>query len=274
VSSQNPYIQPRNPSPGDEISRLFFANQATALKPFADVLETVSKHYDGWEISAEYRQALPAIKKDFLALTPSYNMKYQAHAPLSDINIASPNPKVRETVVTEVCDCIKTAGELGIGMVTFHPGFISPLTIDDRELAFKLNRESILKIDRLGTECGVKLALENMPRMFQTIGTSFEALKEFIRETEIKVCLDFGHANTAGSLDGFFSEISLLRNIHMHDNRGDVDSHMVPGDGTIDFPKYMKMLKGYAGNFVFEANSIDDGIRGRDRVSGLVALAD
>ena len=242
-----------------------------SLEPFDVMLERISKHYAGWEIVAEYKHSFPVIKKQFLELTPSYNMQFQAHAPLSDINIASPNERIRGCAVNEVIDCIKVSGELGIKLVTFHPGHLSPLTMAHRELARKLTRESIVKIYAAAKDNGVKLALENMPKMAITICTAPEELLELIRGTEIGICFDFGHANTAGTIEKFLEHKNLFSNMHIHDNEGKWDQHLIPGSGTVDFQKHMKLLKGYKGNYVYEAMNLEDGIAGRKKLLELVA---
>ena len=56
-------------------------------------------------------------------------------------------------------------------------------------------------------------------------------------DTAVGICLDFGHAHMDGDLADAIETVSEhLITTHVHDNRGRTDDHLVPFEGTIDWP--------------------------------------
>ena len=113
---------------------------------------------------------------------------------------------------------------------------------------------------RKAVECarskGVQIALEN--------GTSAGLLAALNTTDEIEICLDIGHANLSDEgvqhfLDTFGNKIG---HVHLSDNYGQTDDHLVPGDGYIamnDWRNLLKTLQGanFSGTMVFELNTTE-----------------
>ena len=91
---------------------------------------------------------------------------------------------------------------------------------------------------------GVSLLLENIPNDLSTP----EKLKEIIRllrYEDLGVCFDVGHAHLMSSVHQAFSLLEgRIRSTHVHDNKRDRDSHLWPGEGTIDWEQTMQALRG------------------------------
>ena len=71
----------------------------------------------------------------------------------------------------------------------------------------------------------------------------------------VGICLDFGHAHMDGDLVDAIETVSgHLLTTHVHDNRGRTDDHLVPLEGTIDWPGALTALQkvGYDGTFMLE----------------------
>jgi sugar phosphate isomerase/epimerase len=90
---------------------------------------------------------------------------------------------------------------------------------------------------------GVSLLLENIPNDLSTP----EKLKELInllRYEDLGVCFDVGHAHLMSSVHQAFGVLEdRIRSTHIHDNKRDKDSHLCPGDGTIDWDQTMQSLR-------------------------------
>lgn len=76
-------------------------------------------------------------------------------------------------------------------------------------------------------------------------------------------CLDTGHATISGENAIEFVEKlgKRLRTLHIQDNFGVLDNHVVPGRGVIDWKAFMKTFResGYEGTFNFEVDGyLDD----------------
>jgi sugar phosphate isomerase/epimerase len=64
-----------------------------------------------------------------------------------------------------------------------------------------------------------------------------------INSAEVGACLDTGHAYLAGDIHNLVHKLAgHLRMIHAHDNRGGDDNHLAPGDGKIDWSKFLRDL--------------------------------
>ena len=90
---------------------------------------------------------------------------------------------------------------------------------------------------------GVKLLLENLTNEV----TEAPNLVEILRIGHFKdvgICLDTGHAHIGGGVAAAIAELKpLIRTTHIHDNHGQKDEHLWPGDGTIAWAETMQELR-------------------------------
>jgi len=233
------------------------SSPAFSFMPLDEAIETVSKDFRAWEIVAEGTHRLPDIEERFMEISSSYDLEYSVHAPLSDINIGSLNPSMREASLKEVLLAIESCGRLGIDLITVHPGFITPLGQLDHEAVMNETRRSLRQIDKAASENGVVAALENMPRMPVTTCTGPSELLSLLEGTSLQVCFDIGHAHTNGNIDDFVKHVSRFANVHIHDNNGESDQHLAIGEGKIDFDHVLSVMGGYQHRYVIEARKIE-----------------
>jgi len=225
----------------------------------------VAAQFSCWEIVGEYKHHL-SISGPFLKeFLKSHRLKLQVHAPLSDINIASFSEKVREASISEVVETVKMAAGLGVEMVTFHPGHLSPVAHLDPGRIRTLTVDAVRRIARAGQDGGIPLAIENMPKTRMTAFKGPSDLLECVEGTDVGLCLDVGHANTTGNLDDFLAVADRVRNIHIHDNEGGWDDHLVLGAGNLPLARIVSALKpSFRGRWVIESRDLAEGIRSRD----------
>jgi sugar phosphate isomerase/epimerase len=79
-----------------------------------------------------------------------------------------------------------------------------------------------------------------------------------LEEIEIGICLDFGHAHLDGDVVDAIETVSEhLIATHVHDNRGRNDDHLLPFDGTIDWPAALTAVQkvGFDGGLMLEINA-------------------
>lgn len=241
---------------------------------FPYAIGKVAEHYQAWEIVAEGKHFLRDIVGEFLELSPSYDLEYSVHAPLSDVNIGAINPRMRAAALNEVLEALELAHRMGIGLMTVHPGFMSPLALLDRDTAVQATKDSLKAIDVLGRDLGVRVALENMPEMPVSMAKVPGELLEFMEGTELGVCFDIGHANTVGNIPDFLGIKDRFINMHLHDNVGDRDRHLVIGEGNIDFRRWLGAFRPYRGRYVIEARELERSLLSRDRLHSALASLD
>ena len=92
-------------------------------------------------------------------------------------------------------------------------------------------------------QLGITLLLENTPNDLATPERLSELLKA-LHYPDLGICFDTGHAHIMSSVHQALGVLEeRIRSTHMHDNRGDKDAHLWPGEGTIDWADTMQALR-------------------------------
>lgn len=102
----------------------------------------------------------------------------------------------------------------------------------------------------------VTVCLENLTGFTRTAGELLEIIRA-VGSDKIGICLDTGHLHIAGGDPAAFIREagSCLKALHIADNEGKTDQHMMPfGRGTVDFSGVIPALGevGYTGPFNLE----------------------
>ncbi|RJS70573.1 MAG: sugar phosphate isomerase/epimerase [Candidatus Syntrophoarchaeum sp. WYZ-LMO15] len=160
----------------------------------------------------------------------SFNLRYTIHAPITDINLSSIHPPLREAAIRVLEDVIRRGVELGAEVFVVHPGYIGWEA--DYELAREGMRRSLSRLPEIASEYGVTIAIENQPNREYLLFRTPEMLTDL---GGLGFALDVGHANTVGMLEEFLK--CEITHLHLHDNHGKDDEHLGIGSGTIEFRK-------------------------------------
>ena len=115
-------------------------------------------------------------------------------------------------------------------------------------------RKSVEELHRLAEPLGLALAVETAPdkvanERFPDSGELTEFVRSF-RSPFVGVCLDVNHANLGEDLFAVIENCrGIIADIHVSDNRGVTEDHLLPGEGIIDLPGAMRAIHeaGYAG---------------------------
>jgi sugar phosphate isomerase/epimerase len=170
------------------------------------------------------------------------------------LSIASPDADARAAAVAEAERALHIARRIPAQVLVAHLGLPRAEAGpggNSREAA----RRSAEDLARLAAPLGVQLALEVIPNELSRAGSLVHFVEEELDDTGIGICLDFGHAHMDGDLIDALETVSgHLITAHVHDNRGRSDDHLIPFEGTIDWPSTLTVVQkvGYEGPFVFE----------------------
>ena len=91
------------------------------------------------------------------------------------------------------------------------------------------------------------ICFENMPMLALSLSTPEQILR-FVKEINspyMRMCLDTGHCSVFGLSPADAVRMigkEYLRALHVHDNDGKADRHMLPGEGVIDWEDFAKAL--------------------------------
>jgi sugar phosphate isomerase/epimerase len=186
------------------------------------------------------------------------------HAPISDsfvagrwgapLSLASPEPERRAAALAEAEHALYIARRIPMRVLVVHLGL--PRTQsgpgdNSRDAA----RRSVEELQQLAAPLGVRLAVEVIPNELSRAGSLVHFIEEELEASNAGICLDFGHAHMDGELlDAIETVSGHVITTHVHDNRGRTDDHLVPFEGTIDWPAAMTAIQkiGYDQTLLFE----------------------
>lgn len=240
--------------------------------PVEECLDKVVGNFEAWEIFSEAEHSIVHNFDTFNELLPSYDLYYSVHAPICDINVACIYESIREASLKETIDTMKAANALDIDRITVHPGLssFSVHGIDDRYL--ECAKKSMKSLDEAAKEYNVTVAVENMPKMYFFLCSKASDLENILEGTDLSVCFDIGHANTAGQIDAMIDTFGdRIANIHIHDNNGDQDSHLTIGEGSIDFDSVLSKLSFYDRNYIIESKTYESALESHSVLDSMLS---
>lgn len=173
---------------------------------------------------------------------------YSFHAPFADnIDIASPNDAQRNAALAEVLEAAAAAAAFRVHYFVIHPGPEHPPETSDEEKLIRMRNvvTTLNEVVRRCRELGIMCALENkLPHLIFGNTSDILWILDAISTAEVGACLDTGHAFLSGDMQSLVRKLrGHLRMIHAHDNGGNQDDHLPPGDGRIDWEKFLRDLE-------------------------------
>ena len=188
------------------------------------------------------------------------------HAPFgNELNVIDVDPLARLHALEAHRSVLRGGAELGAELMVMHPG---------REYQSQRPLEEIVgvcvdvvgEVTELAAELEMSVALENvLPAHAIHDHAVVREIVERVGHPALGVCLDTGHANVVDSVHkavGAFAR--LINHIHLHDNDGKADEHLLPTLGSIDWLRFYRELRetGYEGPLTLECHPPEDMVPG------------
>lgn len=253
-------------------------------------IETISlahqQGFQGVEITCEYpRGPLDYTHETILQvkrLAQKYNMPLLVHAPYHNVMLAEINPRIRDASVQSIKDGIDFASQIGARIITIHLGSTTKSRLKHLcEIVRKALLNSIMTIIEYAEKYNLTVAIENVQSDVdsfweEAFGKKAEEIIDILREVDAKnigITFDVGHANTIGDPVDFTIRLApYIVNVHLHDNDGTRDQHLVIGEGKIDFRTILRILKenSYDGPLVLEYFDPLSLTRAKMKLSGIL----
>jgi sugar phosphate isomerase/epimerase len=172
--------------------------------------------------------------------SPMYSDYEWGRRGVPPVNIASLDKRARIDAMDEIKRAIEVAEQIPFRFLVQHVG-ASGEDWDPKKAEAAMT--SIEHLKAFAKPLGVTLLLENIPNELSTP----ERLVELIENAhfaDVGICFDVGHAHILGGVLPAFEQLkALIRSTHVHDNGGQTDEHLWPGDGTIDWEETMNLLR-------------------------------
>jgi sugar phosphate isomerase/epimerase len=191
---------------------------------------------------------------------------YEGGRSIGPLSLASSDASARAQAVAEAEHALHIARRIPVKVLATHVGLPRTATAgaalrpgsgqapDARAAA----RRSIEELQRVAGPLGVQIAVEVIPNELSRAGSLVHFVEDDLEGLEgppVAICLDFGHAHMDGDLVDAIETVSEhFVSAHVHDNRGRADDHLVPFEGTIDWPAALTAMQkvGYEGPLMFE----------------------
>ncbi len=213
--------------------------------------------YDG--MRADWQYFAPDWQEKILALRDAaaeLGVQFvQAHAPGGNPISA----KDHDLLLASTIRSLEICRMLGIPNIVYHAGWETGVEKEEyfaRNLAFV--KELLPTVEKTGvTLCVENSTKVNMKDMYYFFtGASMREFVELVDHPLFGVCWDTGHANIEGhQYDEILALGDTLKMLHINDNMGGRDEHLLPYSGTLNVDEVMNALLdvGYKGYFTFEA---------------------
>ena len=164
---------------------------------------------------------------------------------------------------------IEAAALLGAPWVVVHSDSYLDDTWYSHRRSMEKNVERFKQYGELAAKYGVGIAIENMidKRSLRRFGACTEDLMELLErlgdDKIFGICWDTGHANMhqINQVKALHDIGERLKAVHINDNAGVFDQHLLPFQGTINWKEVVGALKDihYQGDFTYEVHSFNKG---------------
>lgn len=154
---------------------------------------------------------------------------------------------------------IEAASVLGARYLVVHPIWHEKngRVIKTGARFLQVNADAIQKWLPKAEACGVVLLAENI---LWGASSDPRVIAELVKKVDsdwFGWCFDVGHAYCCGYKPDVLKACAVApMSLHIQDNDGTCDGHLIPGDGTIDWDLFLRTLReiGYLGDCVLEAH--------------------
>jgi sugar phosphate isomerase/epimerase len=200
----------------------------------------------GWSTSDRraFRQLVESLGLRISSVNPTF----------LDINIASPNPGIRDEAVRQLRETIQLAHEIGAGIVVAPAGRKHMLLAPDQSYLWGLVREAL---EDLLVDCerlGVTFGLENAYNVIPSAPLLVQMCRE-LSHPKLRLVYDVANATMVESpLDGLEMVAPFLGLLHFSDTDEKVWGHGRIGTGAVDFAAVTEKVRmlGYDGPTIME----------------------
>ena len=230
----------------------------------ADSLAHIRKagfHYADYNFGCDHNERTGVYAEDYL----HYFAKIQDTTEKLDIRLIQAHAPMGKPLtdggqlLNDTIRCIDACGAWGIPNLVVHSGYVHRLSPEE---TFEANKKFFMPLLEHAERYGVNILVENFNKMcvngLYWIDNAPDLLRmiETVNHPLFHAVWDTGHANMQEMPQDEALRIlsSHVRALHVQDNMGDQDNHLVPFLGSMNMDSVMTGLLdiGYNGYFTFE----------------------
>ncbi|MCK4910062.1 MAG: sugar phosphate isomerase/epimerase [Thermodesulfovibrionales bacterium] len=172
----------------------------------------------------------------------THSPRMTIHAPFMDLNPGAVDSRVLEATRARFHQAFDVAEVLRPVNIVLHSGYEKWKYDHDIDLWLQSSLSFWPEFIQRAEAIDTRLAIENI---FEDEPESLALLMKSLDNPMVGICFDAGHCN-------IFTKVPMSRwldvlgpyiiETHLHDNNGDLDSHLALGEGNIDFHAVMAAL--------------------------------
>lgn len=162
-----------------------------------------------------------------------------------DCHLAEEDLPARRRVVRRHLNFMRNAAELGVKTYVIHVGSCDRPGSGYKRAALDRVRRALDELAPAAQSLGLTLALENGFTAGYLLNDAAEtaAFVGDYAHPAVGVCYDSGHANICGGASSVLKTLAPhIVTMHLHDNDGRDDQHLLPGEGTIDWSELVPLI--------------------------------
>lgn len=192
-----------------------------------------------------------------IKVSRSRGLSFSVHGPICDLNLATLNSDIRPHMLRRMERSMRYSALLGAKSWVLHPGTHGALSWVNHGEDWAVNLNHMKRLSGLGRKHGVEVSIENISAGYAIL----RHVKDFLRlyrgwSRAPRMTLDVGHSHLKQETEQYLAKLgNRIRNVHVHDNNRDFDTHLAVGAGTIRWRKFLTSLfqAGFEGNIVVES---------------------
>lgn len=212
----------------------------------------ISSRYDGFFHQMNFPVNAEKIAQDVQNAGLSI---WSIHLPFNrQQDISMLDDEKRRFIIDANRQLIEAAGRIGVKVAVLHPSS-EPISDEERPERMRRSREAIIELNKVAQDCGIMLAVENLPRT--CLCRTAEEMVELLSGTGAKVVFDTNHCLI--QQNHYFiktlAEAGLeIVSLHISDYDFVDERHLLPGDGLNNWTAIFAALQdaGYKGPMLYE----------------------
>lgn len=162
------------------------------------------------------------------------------HAPYAQTILYDANIEISAIMIGALKSAILIAKELNAVSLVVHPFNIKFPEDVDKGASLDQLVYSFRILTEYAKGQGVHIAVENIDEPYSTniLPILFEEI------SDLRFCFDTGHAFKWQTYNNYLPQYAdRIVALHIHDNHGKTDEHLIPGDGIIDYTPMLEALE-------------------------------
>jgi sugar phosphate isomerase/epimerase len=211
-----------------------------------EILADVPHAYPGRVDHVEVRRALERLGLAVSNVNANCTFGYWKDAPPEpyfEPSLISPNPQHRQDRADLICAALRFARDIGAQNISITSGRCLAGMPPDR--AAGQFAESILPILDEADRLGLSVGIECEPGLFIEYVAELRAWIDRLKHPRFGANLDIGHSQVIGESipDAVCHLGDQIWNMHVEDIPGRKHYHMIPGEGTLDWPAFRDAVR-------------------------------